>query len=53
MNSLKNIGGHPVQVFGNPEIVKTEIGKAIRFDGIHDRLLVDNNPLGDAKEFTI
>ena len=53
LNSLKNIGGHPVKVFGNPEIVKTEIGKAIRFNGIDDRLLVDNNPLGDAKEFTI
>ena len=53
LNSLKKIGGHPVQVFGNPKIVKTEIGKAIRFDGLDDRLLVDNNPLGDAKEFTI
>jgi hypothetical protein len=53
LNSLKKIGGHPVQVFGNPQIVTTEIGKAIRFDGIHDRLLVDHNPLGDAKEFTI
>ena len=51
--SLKKIGGHPVQVFGNPEIVKTERGKAIKFDGIDDRLLVDNNPIGDAREFTI
>ena len=53
LNSLKTIGGHPVKVFGNPQIVTTEIGKAIRFDGIHDRLLVDHNPIGDAKEFTI
>jgi hypothetical protein len=53
LKSLKKIGGHPVQVFGNPKIVKTGIGKAIRFDGIRDRLLVDNNPIGDAKEFTI
>jgi len=50
---LKKINGHPVKVFGHPKIVKTEIGKAIHFDGIDDRLLVDNNPLGDAKEFTI
>jgi hypothetical protein len=53
LNSLKKINGHDVKVFGNPEVVKTETGKAIRFDGIDDRLLVNNNPLGDAKEFTI
>ena len=53
LKSLKKIGGHRVQVFGDPEIVKTDRGKAIKFDGIDDRLLVDNNPLGDAKEFTI
>lgn len=53
LKSLKKIGGHPVQVFGDPEIVKTDRGRAIKFDGIDDRLLIDNNPLGDAKEFTI
>lgn len=53
LKSLKKIGRHAVQVFGKPEIVKTEQGKAIKFDGIDDRLLVDNNPIGDAKEFTI
>jgi hypothetical protein len=53
LKSLKKIGGHRVQVFGNPEVVKTDIGKAIRFDGVDDRILVDNNPIGAAKEFTI
>ena len=53
LKSLKKIGGHQVQVFGDPEIVKTDMGRAIKFDGIDDRLLVDNNPLGDTKEFTI
>ena len=53
LKSLKKIGGHSVRVFGNPEVVKTEKGEAIRFDGTDDRLVVDNNPLGDAKEFTI
>jgi len=53
LKSLKKIGGHRVQVFGDPEIVKTDMGRAIKFDGIDDRLLVDNNPLGDTKEFTI
>ena len=53
LKSLKKIGGHRVQVFGDPEIVKTDMGRAIKFDGIDDRVLVDNNPLGDTKEFTI
>ena len=53
LNSLDKIGGHPVQVFGNPQIVNTEHGKAIKFNGINDKLLVDNNPIGDAKEFTV
>ena len=52
LKSLKKIGGHKVEVFGNPEVVKTERGKAIKFDGIDDRLLVDYNPISDAKEFT-
>jgi len=52
LKSLKKIGGHRVEVFGDPKVVKTEIGKAIKFDGIDDRLLVDYNPIGDAKEFT-
>ena len=25
----------------------------MKFDGIDDKLLVDNNPIGDAKEFTV
>ena len=53
LKSLKKIDGHKVQVFGNPVVVKTEIGKAIKFDGVDDRILVDNNPVGSAKEFTI
>lgn len=53
LNSLVKIGGHSVEVFGNPQIVNTDHGKAIKFNGIDDRLLVDNNPIGDSKEFTI
>ena len=53
LKSLKKIGGHKVEVFGNPEVVKTDRGKAVKFDGINDRLLVDNNPIGDATEFTV
>lgn len=53
LKSLKKIGGHKIQVFGSPEVVKTDIGKAIRFDGVDDRILVGNNPIGSAREFTI
>lgn len=53
LNSLKKIGGHSVEVTGNPQIVDTEDGKAIKFNGVNDKLLVDNNPIGDAKEFTV
>lgn len=53
LNSLKKIGGHSVQVSGNPQVVNTEFGKAIEFNGIDDKLLVDNNPIADAKEFTL
>jgi hypothetical protein len=53
LDSLKKIGGHAVLVNGNPEVVTTDIGKAMKFDGIDDKLLVDNNPIGDSKEFTV
>jgi hypothetical protein len=53
LKSLKKIGGNKVEVFGNPEIIKTEIGKAIKFDGIDDRILVDKNPIGGAAEYTV
>jgi hypothetical protein len=53
LTSLKKIGGHSVTIFGNPEIIKTELGQAAKFDGVDDRLLVNNNPIGDAIEFTV
>jgi hypothetical protein len=53
LDNLEKIGGHAVQVSGNPQIVKTELGKAVKFDGIGDQLLIDFNPVKSAKEFTI
>jgi len=53
LNSLEKIGGHSLQVFGNPQIVKTDLGKAMKFDGIDDMLLVDHNPLAMVTEFTV
>lgn len=53
ISNLESIGGHGVEVLGDPQVVSTEMGDAIRFDGAGDRLLVDFNPLMDAEEFTV
>lgn len=53
IDSLTEIGGHPVTVSGNPQLVDTELGTAVQFDGEEDLLLVDHNPIGGAKEFTV
>ncbi len=53
ISSLEMIGGHEVATLGDPLVVSTEIGDAVQFDGDGDRLLVDFNPIMDAKEFTV
>lgn len=53
INNLKKIGGNSVEVLGNPQIIKTERGKAVLFDGVDDALFINNNPLAGFQEFTI
>jgi len=53
LDNLEKVGGHNVTVLGNPQVIETEIGKAIYFDGDGDLLLVDFNPLGNTTEFTV
>ena len=53
IDTLENIGGHQTTIIGDPEVVSTDRGRAVRFDGDGDMLLIDANPLGDAREFTI
>lgn len=53
INSLVEIGGAATEVLGNPQVVNTTQGAAVRFDGDGDRLLVAANPLADVTEFTI
>ncbi len=53
ISNLENIGGHDVAVLGDPQVESTDLGPAIRFDGIEDQLIVDFNPVMDAKEFTV
>ena len=53
LDDLSEINGHTVQKFGNPEVVETEIGPAIDFDGTEDGIYILTNPIGSAKYFTI
>lgn len=53
IDNLKKIGGNPVTVWGNPQIIETDKGKAILFDGADDGIVIDNNPIAGWREFTI
>jgi hypothetical protein len=53
IDSLDNINGFAVEALGDPQVIDTVYGEAVMFDGNGDRLLVGNNPLEDATEFTI
>jgi len=53
INSLEQLNGLPVAAEGNPQLIDTPYGQAVRFDGEGDRLLIDANPLGEATEFTV
>lgn len=53
LESLENIGGYNTYIIGNPEIISTDSGKAIQFDGVKSGLLVNNNPVHNMEKFTI
>lgn len=53
MDNLKKIGGHAVELLGSPQVVKTERGKAVVFDGVRDGIFIRNNPLTGTDKFTI
>lgn len=53
IDNLSNIAGNKVVVNGNPQIVETDLGLSVAFDGVGDRLLINGNPLQNATEFTI
>lgn len=53
LNNLKKIGGNRVEVIGDPQIIKTERGKAVLFDGARDALFINRNPLAGFQEFTV
>lgn len=53
LDNLKEIGGHKIEVLGEPKVIKTDNGKAIEFDGVDDGIFIETNPLVGAKAFTI
>jgi hypothetical protein len=53
IDNLKKIGGNSVEVLGNPQIIKTERGKAVLFDGVDDAIFINQNPLAGAQSFTV
>jgi hypothetical protein len=50
--SLRKIGGHPVQAFGAPQLIKSHVGPAMLFDGQDDVLFIADHPLAGAATFT-
>ena len=52
-DNLSRIGGIPVKVEGNPQLIESPVGKAVRFNGKDDALFFSDRPLVGAKAFTI
>lgn len=42
-----------IRLLGNPTIVDSKYGKAVRFDGLNDAIFLDEMPLAQLKKFTI
>jgi hypothetical protein len=47
-----SLGGHAVKTLGHPQVVETEIGKAVQFNGLGDALMVEVHPLAGAATWT-
>lgn len=42
-----------ITVLGNPSLFDCPYGKAVKFDGKNDAIILDTNPLANLKQFTI
>lgn len=49
---LDRIGGHRVRSIGNPQLIRTPLGRAVEFDGVDDALFIDHHPLANTPRFT-
>jgi hypothetical protein len=53
IDNLEKIGGNKIEVLGNPQVIKTDKGKAVLFDGVDDAIFINVNPLAGFQEFTV
>lgn len=51
-DNLKRIGGVGVRAEGSPRVIRSPLGRAVAFDGVHDALFLDTHPLAGAERFT-
>lgn len=49
---LSNIGGEQTTAEGDPTLIDSPYGKAVQFDGVDDRLVIDKHPLAGMGQFT-
>jgi Concanavalin A-like lectin/glucanases superfamily len=52
VDQTASLGGKPTHVLGHPQVISTEIGKAVSFNGVDDALFVDVHPLAGAATWT-
>lgn len=52
-DNLSQVGGFRAIAEGGPQIIESPMGKALRFDGEDDSLLIDGRPLIGAQSFTL
>lgn len=53
VDNVNHIGGFTTTIYGEPKAIEIDNIKAIEFDGINDGLLINNNPLSEATNFTV
>lgn len=51
-DNVRKVGGNPVRVEGDPQVIKSPEGRAVLFDGQKDLLFIDEHPLEGAATFT-
>ena len=53
IDNLDSIGGHRITVLGNPQVISTNAGPALLFDGEDDAVIMPTNPIAGARAFTV
>lgn len=46
------IGGYPTHILGHPQVIDSQYGKAVQFNGVDDGIFVDDHPLAGASTYT-